>query len=468
LHGLIDWSWQLLQPWERAALGTCAVFRGGFTLEAAEHVLDLSGFPEAPFALDVLQALREKSLLRCYEDGGELRFGMYISIREFCEKHLSSPQAAFDRHAGYYLAEGEAWAARFEATNDLDALGHLLADHENLLAIHERALVGTRLTPDAATKAARVALALDLVLRFRGPSHTHIAMLDQAKAAADEVGIPDELLSRLLLARAWALYYRARWTDLAADSERSLAAALAAGDREREGLARFLLGLGELKSGNAEAGLAKLAQALAIGREVASAAIMVPALLFLGQSHVENGRPGEARACYDEALAWARRTGMRRMEYIVTINYGILASDEGNLAEVRKWLEQAREPVTAIGDRFSEALLDANFGDVELEEGDLPEALRYFEDATARFRDTGSIRQEASFLGRVGYIQAILGRPEAAEMAFRRAESLLTSLEATMFLLALSIWRGDPDTSEAEAMASRSDEIRFALRVIKK
>ena len=41
----IDWSWELLTPWEQAALAQCSVFEGGFTLEAAEAVLDLSAWP---------------------------------------------------------------------------------------------------------------------------------------------------------------------------------------------------------------------------------------------------------------------------------------------------------------------------------------------------------------------------------------------------------------------------------------
>ncbi|MBM3266675.1 MAG: AAA family ATPase [Candidatus Sericytochromatia bacterium] len=466
LGGLIDWSWRLLQPWEQAALGQCAIFRGGFTLEAAEAVLDLSGFPEAPFALDVLQALRDKSLLRAYEQGGDFRFGMYISIREFAESRLAHPTATYDRHAAYYLAEGEAWAARLEATNDLPALACLLAEAENLLIIHDRALATAPLTPEAAARAARVALALDLVLRFRGSSHTHLEMLDRAKAAADQVPLPDDLLARLLLARAWALYYRSRFGELTVDAVRALDVARRTGDRDQEGLARFVLGLCELKSGNPEGGIAGLEAALALGRELDNGQIMVPALLFLGQWQVENGRLAAARACYDEALVLARRFKMRRFEYIVVINFGILASDEGDLAEVRRWLDLARDAVEAIGDRFAEGLLNANFGDLELEEGDLQAALRYFEAAVARFRDTGSLRQEGSFLGRLGYLQQALGRPEAAELAFERAEALLTSLNAKAFLGALAVWRGDADLSEAVAMADRSDEIRFALRVV--
>ncbi|HWN81248.1 MAG TPA: protein kinase, partial [Candidatus Udaeobacter sp.] len=56
----IDSSWELLSPWERAAWAQCAVFEGGFTLEAAEGVLDLSIWPGAPWVVDVMQSLLER------------------------------------------------------------------------------------------------------------------------------------------------------------------------------------------------------------------------------------------------------------------------------------------------------------------------------------------------------------------------------------------------------------------------
>ena len=64
LRAAIDWSWDLLAPWEQAALAQCSVFEGGFTLEAAEAVLDLDAWPDAPPAMDAVQALVDKSLLR--------------------------------------------------------------------------------------------------------------------------------------------------------------------------------------------------------------------------------------------------------------------------------------------------------------------------------------------------------------------------------------------------------------------
>ncbi len=66
LKAAIDWSWDLMTACEQAALAQCSVFEGGFTLEAAEATLNLSRWPEAPPTIDVVQALVDKSLLRCW------------------------------------------------------------------------------------------------------------------------------------------------------------------------------------------------------------------------------------------------------------------------------------------------------------------------------------------------------------------------------------------------------------------
>jgi predicted ATPase len=64
LRRAIDWSWGLLLPWERMALACTAVFSGGFDLDAAEAIVDLGAWRDAPLTLDVIQALVDKSLLR--------------------------------------------------------------------------------------------------------------------------------------------------------------------------------------------------------------------------------------------------------------------------------------------------------------------------------------------------------------------------------------------------------------------
>ena len=89
LEAAIEWSWNLLDEGERAVLAQCAVFRGGFTLEQAEAIVQVEGVD----VLDALASLGEKSLLR---SGGsaEVRFATYESVRDFAEPHAPAATAA--------------------------------------------------------------------------------------------------------------------------------------------------------------------------------------------------------------------------------------------------------------------------------------------------------------------------------------------------------------------------------------
>jgi predicted ATPase len=88
LRATLDWSWEQLADWERSALAQLSVFAGSFALEAVEAVVDLESFESAPWAVDALQALVEKSLVRVLADD---RFELFTSVREYADEHLRSP-----------------------------------------------------------------------------------------------------------------------------------------------------------------------------------------------------------------------------------------------------------------------------------------------------------------------------------------------------------------------------------------
>jgi predicted ATPase/class 3 adenylate cyclase len=77
LRATIAWSYELLTPEEQRLLASLSVFRGGWTLEAAEHVCDAD--------IEAMQSLGDKSLVRRGESG---RFGMLETIREFAAEQL--------------------------------------------------------------------------------------------------------------------------------------------------------------------------------------------------------------------------------------------------------------------------------------------------------------------------------------------------------------------------------------------
>jgi predicted ATPase len=81
LRATIEWSYELLEPKERTLLAALSVFRGGWTLEAAEQVANAD--------LELMQSLVDKSLVRRWESG---RFGMLETIREFAAEQLSEEE----------------------------------------------------------------------------------------------------------------------------------------------------------------------------------------------------------------------------------------------------------------------------------------------------------------------------------------------------------------------------------------
>ncbi len=79
LRATIEWSYDLLEPDEQALFRNLAVFRGSFSLEAAEAVCDAD--------LDDLESLVVKSLVRRWESG---RLGMLDTIREYAAELLDA------------------------------------------------------------------------------------------------------------------------------------------------------------------------------------------------------------------------------------------------------------------------------------------------------------------------------------------------------------------------------------------
>ncbi|MEV4147502.1 BTAD domain-containing putative transcriptional regulator [Amycolatopsis sp. NPDC049691] len=121
LRGVVEWSWDLLEPDERRLAGRFAVFAGGARLDAAERVC---AEPEADV---VLPGLVEKSFVEF--DGG--RYRMLETIRAFCAEHGDDRRA---EHAKYFLELARAAEPKLRGADQLSALEALTAEHADLTA----------------------------------------------------------------------------------------------------------------------------------------------------------------------------------------------------------------------------------------------------------------------------------------------------------------------------------------------
>ena len=422
MRAAIDWSWELLTTWEQDALAQCAVFEGGFTLEAAEAILDLSRFREAPPVDDVVQALVDKSLLRTWlphdiarYDIDEPHFGMYLTIHEYASAKLeeSGPgerAAAEQRHGKHY--------ARFGMKGAIDALAGpggprlqraLALDLDNLVSACRRAVV--RADVGVALATCRAAWN---VLELKGPFPLGVELTGQVLGIA---GIDAASRDAASLIRASAFEKCGRMRDGQELLEPAVAAFRERGDAHTEGLALRQLANVMRQQGKMDEARQALEASLAIHRAEGDRRAESLALRVLGIVHREQGRLSEAEPLYRQALAHHRAAGSRRSEGIVLGNIGNLLAERGDFEAARSSFEAALAIHRELDDRQHEGLVLGNLGVLATETGRHDDARSFGEQALAIHRDVGNRAEEGIVLMNLASLESAVGRPDAARVA---------------------------------------------------
>ena len=136
LHATMDWSHELLSLEERALFRRLSVFAGGLTLEAAESVCTGGGLEQGE-VLESLSHLVDKSLVIMREEGGEGRYRLLETVRQYAREKLSESGEAEqvrERHAGYYLALAEEAEPELKGAGQVAWLERLERERDNLRA----------------------------------------------------------------------------------------------------------------------------------------------------------------------------------------------------------------------------------------------------------------------------------------------------------------------------------------------
>jgi len=109
LRATVDWSYNLLPPEEQALFRRLAVFRDGWTLEAAESICGgESGSSSVgnDDVLDLLEQLINKSLVVTKDEGGTSRYRMLETIRQYAnEKLVDSDESEVlrEKHLEFFM-----------------------------------------------------------------------------------------------------------------------------------------------------------------------------------------------------------------------------------------------------------------------------------------------------------------------------------------------------------------------------
>jgi tetratricopeptide (TPR) repeat protein len=423
LRGAIDWSWKMLSPEEAAALGQLAIFRGGFTAEGAESVVDLGRFPDASEVLSIVLTLRSKSLVRSYfppGGSGEMRYGLFESIREYAlEKLEELPEviAAKERHTRYFIALGGRLSSGAEGSAAL--LDALELERENLNSVFQRALEDE----DYNSKALSAVLALDPLLALRGPFRLHIAMLDAGLAKLGEAESAKRTLG--LEARGRARISRGEGDEAAKDIGAMIELARTEGRTEVEGRATSFMGSIERQRGNQADARRHFDAALVLHRQAGDRRMEGRTLSNVAALLDELGQEKEALTTYQLALEIHREVGDRRYEGITLLNLGVQQQNQSLFGQAKVNYQAALAIHRELGSRISEGIAHVNLGDLnrDLEQG--PQALAHYKSALEIMREVGSRYLEGVTIASMGSLYQEQASLEAAHARYTEALRVL-------------------------------------------
>ncbi|MFJ4987422.1 BTAD domain-containing putative transcriptional regulator [Streptomyces sp. NPDC088732] len=498
LRGVVDWSWELLSEEERTVLRRTSAFAGGWTLAAAEAVCagpadPAQGAPaiDAADVLDLLASLADKSLVVVHrpEGGGAhgTRYRLLQTIRAYAADRAAEAgesEPLRRAHAAYFLGLALTADPHLRRAEQLDWLGRLAADHDNL----HSALRGAVAAGDTAA-ALRLLASLCTYWMLRGMRYegaqpaaellratgtgppegldeeyalcvmtAAAATADQGELAAHFASVA-EVVRRLgglprrfpVLNLLWAPFSGVPDTETYAVYRRELAG------QAEDPWQTALMHIGSgfqlwMAEGDIDAGEAEFTAALAAFRTLGDRWGSTMALTQLAWLSGARGDQPRALRLVDEALAVARELG-------ATENVAELLGERGKSAVHAGRTDRARADFTAClelarrsGARELLAGAHLGLGECARLEGDLAEARRLCELAlseclTGWYTGEGARTEALIALGRIALAE---GRPEQARARFLAADPahgarnlpLAAALAAAQAELSLA--EGDP------------------------
>lgn len=230
LHTTIKWSYDLLNPDERALFRRLAVFSGSFGLSAVTAL-----WPHDDDATDLLGRLVEKSLVT--KETAAPRYRLLDTIRKFAAAQLVGDELADARrrHAEYHLALAEQAEEHLGGTDAVEWMDRLATEHENF-----RAAITWAITAPDPTLALRLAGSLSGYCRLRG--HYGDGRKWLVDALDHGAGAPDDLRVKAFSGAVTLTFLQCEYDKAVQLAEQSLDLYQSLGDVHGVASTRLLLG----------------------------------------------------------------------------------------------------------------------------------------------------------------------------------------------------------------------------------
>ena len=423
LRALIDWSYDLLTDQEKAMLRRLSVFTGGWTLSAAESICAGDEIIEEWEALDLLTGLVDKSLVIYTEQGGEARYRLLETVRQYARDRLveSGEGETYRRkHRECFLALAEEAREKLRGPEQVFWLERLENEHDNLRAALDFCLNET----GGIEIGLKLGAALQQFWNIRG----HLSEGRERYAALlARPSEPTRARASVLNGAGVFAYFQGDCPAARSFFEESMAIRRELGDNQ--GIAESLINVGALalSQGDYDAGRSFFEQCLAMGRELGDKRAVAGSLNGLGNFAWTQGDYSAARSLYEQSLAMRRELGDKQGIAGSLNHLGIVAANQGDYAAARSSYEQSLSLQRELGNKHGIALSLNNLGNMVLDQGDYAAARSFYEQSLVLRREMGDKGSIAESLNDLGALALDQGDYDAARtlceesLAIRRA-----------------------------------------------
>ncbi|MCA8923430.1 MAG: tetratricopeptide repeat protein [Planctomycetes bacterium] len=440
-------SERLLDPATVDLFRALSVFRGGFTVEAAEALSD------DPLTLDRLAELRDVSLLGSAPSAAGDRLVMLELVREYAQGQVAPEawSALCRRHA--QVCAGLAQQARADLVGGAQAraLARLGAEEANL-----RAALGWCASPGGDPQ---IGLELASALtpawassgRY-GEGREHLAALLARHPAGDALRA-GALTGASALAHSQGDYAAARELQ-----EEAVALYAELGDRRGLLRARSNLGMTTFAQGDLAAARHTFGELVALARELDDRALLAGTLHNLGVILKDQCELAAAGDPLEEAIAVQRALGNQLAEARSLRMLASLRLLTGDADEAERQVRAALELARGLDSHEALARSLLGLGQVELAQGRTELARNHLGEALARCRESGDREGEGYALLALGEAALREGRLEQARRDAEAGAALFRGDDsaagrAALVLARVALARGDVGAARTHAGA---------------
>jgi predicted ATPase/class 3 adenylate cyclase len=425
LRAAMDWSYEMLSEEERAVLRRLSVFAGGFTLEAAVKVCGRKGVDEFE-VLDLVTSLVDKSLVVMDEQGGEARYRLLETIRQYGRDKLLAPEedAVLYAHRDWYLSFAERADAELRGANQREWLDRTEAEHDNLRA----ALGWSKGAQGEADARLRLAGALQWFWYLRGYSTEGRRWLEGM--LSEGLSPPSPTWLKALRGAGILAWDQGDYSRALSLMERSLALCRKVDDKWGVALSLSILGfLAYQPQGDYERARALLKESLAVWREVEDQWGIAFSLNILGRvMWLEGAYDQAARAC-EESLSLFQAIGNRWGVAYAQHSLGLVARDRGDHERAAALHTESQVILQELGDRGHSAVALNSLGIVARHQGDNERAEALSTEALNSFRERGDKAGIALALNGLGLAALYQGDCDRAVKLCKESLSLRRELQ---------------------------------------